>query len=237
MDLLFPPLCLGCGSHWPNFETNALCSQCFEKIIVNSGFFCPICHRRLPDLENRCHKNSLFWLGAATNYENKSVRAIIQAFKYQQIFSAGAALEEVMRNYCVKIRPTIESFSEKPTIIMPLPLYPKKEKQRGFNQALILAQAIFEQFKKDGIAKRISLEKNLLIKIKNSPSQTKCRDYAARAINIKDCFQLTDPAAIKNKNVILVDDVFTSGATASEAVRVLKKAGAKKTIVLVAAKA
>ncbi len=76
-----------------------------------------------------------------------------------------------------------------------------------------------------------------LKRAKNNKPQAKCRDREDRAKNIKNCFVIKNPEKIQGKNLLLIDDVFTSGATMNEAVEVLRKNGAKRIIALVVAKA
>ena len=76
-----------------------------------------------------------------------------------------------------------------------------------------------------------------LKRIKNNKPQASLKDNEARIKNMAGCFRIKNSELVKNKNILLVDDVFTSGATINEAVRILKESGAKKIIVLVIAKA
>ena len=114
-------------------------------------------------------------------------------------------------------------------IVSPIPLHPGRERERGFNQSDLLAEIFSKHF---GLAKINLLER----KINNQP-QAKSKNYQERQENMKNCFSLVRGGSVKNKNIILVDDVFTSGATLREAARTLKKAGAGKIIGLVVAKA
>jgi len=133
-------------------------------------------------------------------------------------------LGEIAAKYIENCKLKIENF-----IILPVPLHPKKERKRGFNQSKLISEAV---------AKNFDLEmSDCLKRIKNNKPQASLKDNEARIKNMAGCFRIKNSELVKNKNILLVDDVFTSGATINEAVRILKESGAKKIIVLVIAKA
>ncbi|MDP3014862.1 MAG: phosphoribosyltransferase family protein [bacterium] len=113
-------------------------------------------------------------------------------------------------------------------LIVPIPLHPGRERERGFNQAKLLAEITARHFNLPLI--------DGLKRIKNNKPQAKLKDFEKRIKNISGCFEIKNPNFIKGKNIILVDDVFTSGATINEAVRILKKNCAGKIIAMVIAK-
>ena len=115
-------------------------------------------------------------------------------------------------------------------LVMPVPLYPHREMKRGFNQAAVLANILSRRF-------YLEISKNNLVRIKNTLAQADQKDFHAREDNVRDAFFVMDPAKLKNKDIILIDDVFTSGATLNEAARMIKLCGAKKIIALVLARA
>ena len=114
-------------------------------------------------------------------------------------------------------------------LIIPIPLHKDRERQRGFNQAELIGKIIGEIL-------NLPAEKNILARHKKTESQAKMKNWEKRSENLADAFSLRSSEAIKNKNIILVDDVHTSGATISEAAKILKANGAKKIIALVIAK-
>ena len=119
-------------------------------------------------------------------------------------------------------------------VVVPIPLYRRRERARGFNQAALIAEVFIQHLQGIG---SVHIEYDNLIKIRNTVSQTKLNSYEQRAHNVHDSFSLTYPERVIGKNVILVDDVYTSGATIREAVSILKRAGAQKIIAFVVAKA
>ncbi len=129
-----------------------------------------------------------------------------------------------MFNYLKSTDLKLENF-----IIAPIPLHPGRERKRGFNQAELLAKFI---------GTKLNLEFTIALKkIKNTKPQAQLKNSEERIKNMEECFRITNPELVENKNVILIDDVFTSGATMNEAVKILKNCGAKKIIAAVLAKA
>ena len=114
-------------------------------------------------------------------------------------------------------------------IVVPVPLYPSRRRKRGFNQAEILAEIVSKHF-------GWQLETRVFKRIRETKPQIEMKDYKDREANIKNCFDVTNKNAIKNKNIILVDDVYTSGATMKEAIKILKRGGAANIIALTVAK-
>lgn len=123
----------------------------------------------------------------------------------------------------------INHWSFKNFIIIPIPLHSGRKRQRGFNQAELLGQFI---------AKDMNLEFcDTLKRIKNNKPQAKMKNHEERAKNIAGCFKIKNPEIVRGKNILLIDDVYTSGATMNEAAKILKENGARKIIAVVLAKA
>lgn len=113
--------------------------------------------------------------------------------------------------------------------IVPVPLHEKRLRKRGFNQASLLALSFFPK-EKDKI-------KNTMLFRKRKTIPQTGLDGSSRRKNIKNAFWVKDPEKIKGKNIILIDDVFTTGTTVNECARVLVKSGAKRVDVLTLARA
>ncbi len=114
--------------------------------------------------------------------------------------------------------------------VIPIPLHFKKEHERGFNQALLLAQEFSKQTK-------IPIETNILQKVRETKTQVETENKESRTNNLEDAFRADAKVSenIKNKTIILIDDVSTTGATLVHAADALTKAGAKNIIGLVVA--
>lgn len=104
--------------------------------------------------------------------------------------------------------------------VIPVPLHPKKLRKRGYNQAAVLARQLA------GL-KGVSFLGNRLIKVRNNPAQTSL-DAAGREANVRGAYLLRKPGSVNGRIVLLVDDVFTTGATIGECSRTLVRAGAKE---------
>jgi len=234
LDILFPPICLNCKGGLTRNEY--LCDTCYNSIRLNTSLFCPVCRLRLAENKKICG-HTKYLLGAAGNYNDMAIRNLIHYFKYNSFENLTPILGEILLKYIKNCLPAgrhdklkIENF-----VIVPIPLHRVKERQRGFNQSKLLAEYI---------AQKISAPQNLKIvdalkRIKNTKPQAQCKNNESRTENIKDCFKIKDLAieSIKNKNILLIDDVFTTGSTINEAVKILKQNGCRKIIALVVAKA
>ncbi|HEY4475776.1 MAG TPA: double zinc ribbon domain-containing protein [Candidatus Paceibacterota bacterium] len=226
LDILFPPICLICGRVLGTENKNsAICSNCLNLIPIAYTLTCPECRARLAENKKICHRKAGYRLAAASNYENEKLKRLLWLLKYQKKTVAAEPIGEILRRHIENLGINFSGF-----IIIPIPLHQSRERERGFNQSFLIAQSL---------SRRIGLEikSSLLRRIKNTPPQAEARNFETRAENIKGCFIATHPETAKGLNILLLDDVFTSGATIGEAVKTLKAAGAKRVVALIAAKA
>ena len=119
--------------------------------------------------------------------------------------------------------------------VIPVPLHGSKLKQRGFNQADLIARAAVPLLQQQGTA-TYTLEAVAMKRRRETPSQVGM-SRAERAENLRGAFAVTVPAMVRDKQVLLVDDVLTTGATVNECTRVLKRAGALRVWVATVARA
>lgn len=231
LDVIFPPVCLICrrGLNRQNHSPfSFLCAACASKIVLNDSLFCAVCGRRLPENKKICHRESPFILAAAGSYGDKTVSCLIGLLKYRKIKSAALPLAEILSRYLKNLDKNyqlgIENFC-----LVAVPLHWRKRKQRGFNQTDLIAEEV---------ARKLGLifVKNVLERTRDTPSQVELKEKEKRQNNVLNCFVWQPSVSLPRKNVILVDDVCTTGATMAEAAKELKKAGAKKIIGLAAAK-
>lgn len=241
LDILFPPICFGCKNHLENRD-KFICDACLGSIKINNTLFCPMCQARLPENKRICNhgleKNEEFpyLLAAAANYDNKIIQDVIHSYKYTYFDKLSSALGAILTDYLNSVIRN-SKFEIKNFSVTYIPLHFFRERERGFNQSKLLAQIISKNFNLELI--------DALRRIKNNPPQAKIaknnlqqsKNYENRKKNISSAFQITDSEIISGKNIILIDDVYTSGATMSEAAKVLKQHGAGKIIALVIAKA
>jgi len=230
-DCLFPIYCANCHNFLPSNEKNYLCPQCFSQIPLYSSLFCPICLKRLAEFKKckHSHKKSYFnFLASATDYQNPIIKNLIHQYKYQYIKEIRFTLVKILISYWEKILKNFPQLSAN-YIILPIPLSLKKFNERGFNQSEEIAHLFAKYFNLDFVS-------DALIRIKNNPPQAQIENYKERLENVRGIFFVKKPELIQNKNIILIDDVFTSGATLQEASRLLKEAGAKRIVGLTIAK-
>lgn len=231
-DILFPPLCLNCRRYLE--KDGLICEKCLSSISLNNSFFCPICRLRLVEPKILCNhrqekiREFPYVLGAAVNYDDPVIQNLIYYFKYKPFASIAPVLSDLLYKYLSFLN-LISYFSNQNFVITPIPLHIIRHWKRGYNQSELIAKNLADKF---GIEMKIFLKR-----VKNTKQQAKAKKSNERKENVAGAFKIINPAEVNSKNILLIDDVYTSGATASEAAKVLKSAGAKKIIVLVIAKA
>ncbi|MCL4358463.1 MAG: ComF family protein [Patescibacteria group bacterium] len=208
-QVLAPSFCFNCQKL---LRDQYLCSNCLLETNFSLDLCCPFCDRRKPFIVNPakicCHNflSSLIYFG---QYENKPINQLIKTAKYQGYFTIFDWLGGLMAGKLKQLR-----FSPDYKLV-PIPLHPKRFKERGFNQAEVIANQI---------SSLTGLEvKNSLIRIINNQSQASLTGKD-REQNVKGIFKTIEPTP---KKIILIDDVWTTGATLIEASKTLKANNAK----------
>ena len=160
------------------------------------------------------------------NYKHPLVEQAIWEVKYRGNIYVAGVLGSILYDEIIDKLSDEALFSgfENPLII-PIPLSAERVKERGWNQSDMLVQGI----KKKDSNNYFTLLTDVLQKIKHTLPQTKL-SRTQRIKNLKGCFAISHPEKIQNKNIILIDDVTTTGSTLAEATRVLKNAGARKVL-------
>ena len=221
-DLFFPRICLACRRR---IDSGVLCPVCFGGIIVCDAFSCGKCHARLPDAKAICHFDFPYILGAAGSYDDQAVQALIHHLKFRSIKEAAVPLAELMVRFASRTPLDLKKY-----IVVPLPLSRARLRARGFNQAELIARHFATTL-------ALPLEVGTLVRAKHSKPQSETKSAAERKENVRGSFTVKNPETIAGKNILLIDDVTTSGATFHEAALALKSAGAKKIVAIAAAKA
>jgi len=230
LDTFFPWKCISCKKEVR--LSYPLCKKCKRGIPINHYFICPVCNKRITNFSKRsCFcKTYINALGIVSFYQNSIIRKTIHFFKYQQIISLQKPLSDLM----IKFLRETSLFSEidkKNILLIPIPLHKRKRRKRGFNQSELLTKNI-------AISLSLNFHSAILLRIKNNSPQAKINNFIKREKNVKNIFQISKSnlKIIKDKWIILIDDVYTSGATMQEAAKTLKKHGAKKVIGLALAR-
>ncbi len=213
-DLLFPPLCLSCGRALA-IGVPLMCPECSALLGVRGGFVCSSCGKRVA--EGKCHPGSIS-VFAGFSYESIPARRLIHALKYGGTEKAAATAARL-------ISPLLSQTIPRGAMpaLLPIPLYPRRERERGFNQSGLFSEALARELRKTGF--RAAVFSNTLRRTRDTKSQTACGTRKERALNVEGCFSAENRGLPENALVFLVDDVVTSGATIEEAARALKKAG------------
>jgi len=219
LDILFPRICFSCRRLTLNNQV--LCSDCLSSLIINSALLCPTCHARQPNPSYRCHPQESFFLGSATNYNSPAIKKMVHLFKFNSYEIISDFFANLLFAYLKKLNFNYQDF-----ILTSIPLSSSRKRQRGFNQSEL-------------IARRLSQKINLpYIETLQRTRDTKPQStlpLLVRAQNLKNCFSVLNPELIKNKNIILIDDVFTSGTTIRTAIEELRLHRPQKILALVVA--
>ncbi len=256
LDMLFPIRCLGCGREFEDLQPKErwICPECLAKIEIRKEQVCPVCEGPSEGGLTHYHcraKTSLNGLWVATEYEYKVVAEAIHKLKFNFIRDISFPLSKVIIRSIVEVdefsdfqdvimfnssfeRGEEELYSERrnrkaESIIIPVPLHKKRYNWRGFNQAFLLARYVASRF-------NLRVCDNLLVRERNTKSQTRIRSMDERRKNIKGAFLCQNRDLVRGKNIIVVDDVCTTLATLNECAKELKKAGAKSVWGLVVAR-
>jgi competence protein ComFC len=212
LDLVFPIHCLGCGraGEW-------VCENCFGFINLMPVFLCPKCGNRsyLGRVCERClGKSHLTGVIAMGRYNDKLLQNLVKSLKFRLLTALEPVLGRLIKKFCLKYSQVFPANA----ILIPVPLHSLRFRERGFNQAEIVAKAV-----SDALAYQVDLNS-----LKRSRYTFRQSELPAemKAGNIKDAFKCEGDLA--GRVVILADDVYTSGATMQECARTLKEAGAKE---------
>lgn len=227
-SLFFPRICLACER---SIREGMLCDGCRRSIKIARELWCAACEVPLPvgAIGSRCHPSFPYILGAAGNYENNALKALIHALKFRGVQAAAEPLALILAEYASGLALNFEGFA-----VVPVPLSRERYRARGFNQAESIATLFAERM-------GLPLQTSWLARVKHAKPQSETESAAERKENIRGCFAVPDigtgTAAVRGKKIILVDDVSTSGATFLEAASTLKSADAATLIAFAAAKA
>mgnify|MGYP006410787189 FL=1 len=244
-QLLYPLKCLNCGVYIdPDIVSPNTMESCFCSLCMELGFYpikkpyCTKCGVKFQTSFNEnhvcesCLKKPLMIdrVRAALEYKG-IIKNAIPLFKYHSKLSVAKVFEDLL----------FETFLQHYQgsgldLIIPIPLHKKKLRQRGFNQAFLLIRNFVKQYKLCfDKPPSWEIDTNSLARIKGTQPQTGF-DIEKRKANLKNAFKVVNPKIIYDKHILLIDDVFTTGATCNEAARVLLKNGAKKVDALVLAR-
>lgn len=216
LDFLFPQKCVGCGK-----GGNLICPSCENSLPVVAPPICPLCGR--PQASGVICPGCIAWLAPATGSEQANidgirapyrfegtVRQAVHQLKYKNIRTLAPPLARLLKNYLV-IHPIHAD------VIIPVPLHPKRLRERGYNQSALLATEL-------GKLTGLPVVADCLVRQSHNSPQAKTATVEERRKNVAGAFICND--ALRGKKVLVIDDVSTSGATLNACAAALKAGGA-----------
>ena len=206
LDIVFPVKCISCGKNGMD-----LCLECLKDA-------------------GAAERESAKWIFPLYDYRHPAIKKSLWLLKYKGKKRLAVVFAEIIYEKILEELSelsVLQNFTE--PILIPIPLSPKRYRERGFNQAELICQELIKiNDLRHGV--NIKLEKDVLIKPKDTEHQARIRDKRERLKNVTGSFAIKNNEKIKDRNIILIDDILTTGATLSEAKKTLKQAGARKVI-------
>lgn len=189
------------------YPQNTVCAICSNEALLDKHGLCAACAALLKPAQETDKLEYLDDIYCAVHY-TKHMAAAIHNFKYNDaryLYRFLASLMELPKDWAFDC-------------IVPIPLHPSKKRKRGYNQSTLIARELCGKYNS-------ALDETLVSRVVNTDSQ-RTLDREERAKNIKGAFAAS--SAAKGKSILLIDDVFTTGATMNECAKALKRAGAAK---------
>lgn len=232
-DLIFPEICVGCGVYTKSDKHPYLCGSCFSKIPIHQGSNCIGCNQPVSNgvtcilCRSEYHIDALY---TVSDYNHRIVKNLIGCIKYKFVKIASRSLSEKSHLYLSgKTKAGKKTPFSNNTLVMPVPLHKIRFNWRGFNLSEIIANSIAKKY-------LLPYDDKSLIRIISRKPQADIETRDQRQKNIVGCFSVANDKPVKNRDIILVDDISTTGATLNECARVLKASGAKSVVGFVIAR-
>ena len=229
LDFLLPPTCLHCDAFLARGDSGGLCLSCFETLQPHTGAQCHRCATQVDALFVRtdllcgacASQPPAFSSAQAPFVYSGPARTAVLRLKYENHPGAAGFLARAMA----------ARLSSNPQVLVPVPLHSSRLRQRGFNQSMVLAKRI-HRLRQD----ITSLPLQTVVRTKATAKQG-AHSARQRMRNVAGAFQVLKPAAIAQKDILIIDDVMTTGATCRSLAKALQKAGARSTHILAATRA
>ena len=226
LNLVFPKQvkCLVCGRDLQEISEIEFCASCLSEMEEITDKCCEKCGCKLIAEEKLClncqSKERYFDIGRSCYVFDGSVRHLIHQLKFGN-------KPYIARAFAPMLRDKLKELNWDYDVIIPVPLFPKHKKERGYNQSEMLARELLKDVDKP-------LNTTALIKIKDTSKQLTL-GYSDRLSNLDGAFKVEDKESIKGKDILLIDDVMTTGATANACSEALRKANVRSIKVLTVA--
>jgi len=183
-----------------------------------------------------CHRGEHnFDRAASYGLYRGDLRAVILQLKFGHRERLGARLGALLVQVWLRVVPPELTAGELP-LILPIPLHPSRQRERGFDQAELLARGLTRALRRDSTTRSLRVESGCLRRTRATAPQSGL-SLVARRENVRGVFAVTEPRRVRDRVVVLVDDVMTTGATLSACAASLKKAGARRVLAVTLARA
>jgi ComF family protein len=227
--IIFPSDCKLCRTPLDNISTIPVCDECLAEIEPTIAPQCVLCGDRLMSAQLligdglciNCREHRPEFERAVSFGEYRDgLRGLIRLLKYEKVTPVERPLGRMLAHAVSELLPG-SSIDDK-LLLIPVPLHKNRRRERGFNQAELIARAAIK-----AISRELEFAPELMIRQRETVSQVGL-SREERIENVRDAFCVSNPGRITGRKVIVVDDVMTTGTTLSECARVLKQAGAER---------
>lgn len=208
-------------------QTATLCRVCGEALDMDDvryagqypaeGLLCAPCRLAAPPFE--C-------ASAYTVYQDE-VREMVHLLKYERMRTLARPLGEFLARAIESLEDKFEDETGRGLVVVAVPLFPTRERQRGYNQSVLIAESALRELRRTRPAWKLTAAHDALRRVKNTEAQFSLTPKGRRR-NLQGAFAVADSRVISGREVLLVDDIYTTGATARACSRVLREAGAAK---------
>lgn len=230
-EIIFPSRCISCETLLDHCKNYSFCLNCFSKIKFIKSPICDCCGTPFAGDNCRDHlcgdcilSKPSYSIARSVGYYESPLLDIVHRFKYGKKVSLGKSLGKLMADY------EYPGFSiSGHTLIIPVPLHSRRLRERGFNQSVILGREISKRF-------AIPMDFQTLRRHIYTEPQVSL-GKKERESNVRGAFSISEPLKIKDKKIILLDDIYTTGSTVKECSELLLKSGAHSVDVLTLSRA
>lgn len=242
--VLFPAQCRLCAEPLTGLSRLPVCNACWNQLPTQSGTLCTRCGENLSaqgfygaqeagdDLCRPCQSAPpRFEKAVAHGVYSGHLRALLHLMKYEGLEPVAGRLGSLLAQQILKVPHLPDNL-----LVVPVPLYRSKRRQRGFNQADLLARATVSALRRQSPGLRVKLVPGALRRQRATESQAGLSPHQRRA-NMRGAFLVPDPKRIAGQDILLIDDIYTTGATARACSLALKRAGAASVQVATVARA
>jgi ComF family protein len=244
---VFPADCRTCGEPLLRAGLSPVCADCFSGIAPQSATLCKCCGEALdmdgvrfagqyPSEGILCSPCRMvppeFARAVAYGVYEDELREMIHLLKYERMSAIARPLGEML----ARSIDTLRGAAAAELLVVAVPLFPGKQRERGYNQAALLADAALVHLKRSAPEWKLLSAHEMLLRKRDTESQFNLSPKGRRR-NLQGAFAVLTDAKIIGREVLLIDDIYTSGATARECARVLRRAGATRVWIATLARA